>query len=60
MDVGDIADVSEVYAWYTHIQKLTDLTHIDPEDGGSMYLRNIHIHTILQPKNIINFNKNMF
>jgi hypothetical protein len=42
MDVGDVANVSEVHT--------TSIFSVDPEDGGSMYFRNVgniaHIHTL--------------
>jgi hypothetical protein len=43
VDVGDISDVSEVY-----VAPPSDYWHFEPDDGGSMYLRNLrkmaHIH----------------
>lgn len=44
----------------TCIQKVTHLLHFDPEDEGSMHLRNFnniaHIHTARRPTNGINTN----
>jgi hypothetical protein len=51
-DVGSVADVSEAYV----ASVLRDI--FDPEDGGSMCLRNIkyttHIRIVQRPKSRIN------
>jgi hypothetical protein len=49
--VRDVADVSGVHA--------ASIFKIDPEDGDSIYVRNINIahkHTVQQPKHRISLN----